>query len=259
MAKFTPKPFHDPTPPVPAAGEVLKIVHYKDLLKCNHGGTVNLDPTEERKVEIMEDLRVVTDKDLLEKVTISGCSKGCTKITAITLGLSKLYELTGGAIPVLKNLQATTDKACTVTWKGFEFDVDQAATYVTDNAESGYKGWCARYVQNALRDAGLYGMPGANAKDMGPVLEDYGFEDLGSGTVTGDNSVASPQKGDVVVFDAVPGHSNGHVAIWNGSSWVSDTVQPHFSANQRDYRGGTYHVYRSKYYQKGHQAYAHPE
>src|SRR5262249_12112417 len=159
-------------------------------------------------------LRIVTDKDLLEKVTLSGCSKGCTKITAIPVGKARLWELRGGAIPILQNLQATTNKGCTVTWLGL--DIQKAVDYATDNAEDGYKGWCARYVENALRDGGLHGMPGANAKDMGPVLEDYNFDEVGSGTVSGDDSVSDPQNGDVVVFDAVTNHPNGHIALWNG-------------------------------------------
>jgi hypothetical protein len=256
-AKFTPDPIHKPTPYVPAAGDVQKIVHYKDLLKCNHGGKVNLDPTVERNVEISSDLRVVTDVDLKEKVTISGCSIHCTKIVSIEVGLSKDYELTGGTIPVLRNLSATTDKGCTVTWKGFEFDAAAAAKYADDHADgtNNYHGWCARYVQNALREGLHADMDGANAKDLGPVLENNGFSPAGSGTVNGDNSFPNPQTGDVAVFDAVPGHDNGHTAIWDGSQWVSDTKQPHFSANQKAYKGGRFTVYRSA----GVQAHAKPQ
>jgi hypothetical protein len=256
-AKFEPKPVHHPTPYVPAAGDVQKVVHIKDLLKCNHGGTVNLDPTVERHTEIKDDFRVVTDQDLLQKVTIAGCSKGCSKITSITIGLSKDVELTAGAIPVLRNLEAVTDKACTVTWKGFEFDADAAATYVDNNAEgtNTYHGWCARYVQNALREGLHMDMDGANAKDLGPVLESHGFQSVQTGTVSGDNSFPDPQKGDVAVFAGVPGHDNGHTAMWDGTRWVSDTKQLHFSANQVAYKGGSFTVYRSA----GRQAHALPK
>lgn len=253
--KFTPKPVHKPKAYVPAAGEVQKVVHIKDIVKCDHGGKVNLDPTEERNTEIQSDLRIVTDQDLLKKVTISGCSQSCTKITSITKGLSTNLELKGGTIPVLRNLEAVSDKGCIVTWKNFEFDIDAAVKYADDNAESGYKGYCARYVQNALREGLHQDMDGANAKDLGPVLKNNGFTEISSGTVAGDKSVANPQKGDVVVFDAVDGHEYGHVAIWDGKQWVSDTKQAHFSANQADYLGGRYKVYRSA----GYQAHALPQ
>ena len=218
---------------------------------------MNLDPTVERNVEIASSFRVVTDVDLKEKVTISGCSLHCTKIVSIEVGLSKLYELTGGAIPVLRNLQATTDKGCTVTWKGFEFDAAAAAQYVAANADgtNNYHGWCARYVQNALRDGLDSDMPGANANQLGPVLENHGFSPVASGTVTGDSSFPNPQTGDVAVFDAVPGHPAGHTAMWDGSQWVSDTKQPHFSANQVAYKGGHFTIYRSA----GLQAHAMPQ
>ena len=52
-----------------------KIVHIEDILKCNHGGKVNLDPTEDRKSLIHEALRIVTDDDLLNTATITGCPK----------------------------------------------------------------------------------------------------------------------------------------------------------------------------------------
>ena len=250
---FKPKPAVFPKPVVPAAGDVQKVVHIKDLLKCNHGGTVDLDPTVERNTEIKDTFRVVTDQDLLQKVTISGCSLGCTKITSIEVGLSKDVELTGGTIPVLRNLQATTNKGCTVTWKGFELDIDKAVNYADANAEDTFHGYCARYVQNALREGGLTDMQGANAKDFGPELEKNGFSEVSSGT--GNTAPGGLQKGDVAVFDAVPGHEYGHTTMWDGKQWVSDTKQPHFSSNQRDYVKGHFKIYRSA----GRQAHALPK
>lgn len=229
---------------------VLKVVHYKDLLKCNHGGTVNLDPTEERNTEIKDDLRIVTDKDLLEKVTISGCSLSCTKITSITVGLSKDVELKAGAIPVVRNLQAVTDRACTVTWIGFELDISAAVARLNRSAHARSTGYCARYVQNAIRAGGI-NIPGANATDFGPVLANNGFESVATNSSTG----FTPQTGDVVQFDAVPGHQWGHTAMWNGTQWVSDFRQNGiFVAN--GYRTGTYTVYRAK--ATGNQAHAEP-
>ena len=34
-----------------------------------------------------------------------------------------------------------------------------------------------------------------------------------------------PQKGDVVVFQAIEGHKDGHVAMFDGRKWISDNKQ----------------------------------
>jgi hypothetical protein len=251
----------EPTAYVVVPGAVQKIVHIRDLVKCNNGGTVNLVPTEERNTEIKDDLRVVTDVDLLTKVTISGCSRGCTKVASITTGLADNVELKAGAIPVVRTLVAVSDKGCTVTWIGYELDVDAAVNYADSHAFgfNQFQGWCGRYVQNALRE-GFHTPIDAvgQARNLGPSLQGLGFQSVSSGTVNATNSSASfpnPQKGDVAVFDQVAGHDAGHVAIWDGNHWVSDTVQPKFSANQRDYAGGHYTIYRYP----GNQAHAKPK
>ncbi len=233
---------------------VLKVVHYKDLVKCNHGGTVNLVPTEERDTEIKEDLRVVTDKDLLEKVTISGCSLGCTKITSITTGLAKDVELKAGSIPVLRNLEAVSDKACIVKWVGFELNIADAVAALNRNSNARSLGYCARYVQNAIRAGGI-AIPGSDANVFGPVLADNGFESVATNASTG----FTPQTGDVVQFDSVAGHPYGHTAMWNGTQWVSDFRQNSIFVAQ-GYRTGTYTVYRAKGAgTSGYQAHAEPK
>lgn len=47
----------------------------------------------------------------------------------------------------------------------------------------------------------------------------------------------SPQKGDIIVLEAVEGHPHGHIAMYSGSNWISDFVQ-------RDMWGGS--AYRDK-------------
>ncbi|MFT3764633.1 MAG: CHAP domain-containing protein [Minicystis sp.] len=207
----------------------------------------------------------MTDVDLLDRVTISGCSAGCTKIVDIPKGRAKDFELRGGAIPVLKNLQATTDKGCTVTWKGFEIDFSAAIAWLHQHANPSYTGQCASYVRQGLNAGGL-SIPGLSTYGMdagtwGPVLERNGFEQVATGTVTGDNSFSNPQTGDIVVFPAVPHHPNGHTAMWDGDHWVSDTVQNHFSSNQAHYRGHRYIIYRNRGSASGpgYQAHAQPE
>lgn len=122
-----------------------------------------------------------------------------------------------------------------------------------NRAEDGYTGNCGRYVRTALQDGGIPwgngpgGNPGA-AADFGPELERHGFDSVASGTVTGRGTPGGydPQAGDVMVFDRVPGHSAGHVAMYDGSSWISDTNQGRDPVSSNGYvrNGGGYTVYR---------------
>jgi GH24 family phage-related lysozyme (muramidase) len=100
-------------------GDVYKILHWQDVLKCNHGGTVQLNPNvEERNAEINENKRILCDADLLgSKVTISGCSIGCTHVVSIEKGRALQMQLKE-TIPLLGDLQATSDKGCLVIWDG---------------------------------------------------------------------------------------------------------------------------------------------
>ena len=105
-----------PTLAVAGVMAAIKVLHYLDVLKCNHGGFVELfATTREKKVAIQTEQRVVTDQDLYKRAVIGGCSVGCKKIVSIEQGLSKDLTVSGGEIPVLSNIMATTNKGCTVT------------------------------------------------------------------------------------------------------------------------------------------------
>ncbi len=227
---------------VPAAqGAVHKVVHYKDVLKCDHGGTVDLSPTLERRTEIKADLRVVTDQDLLQRVTLKGCSVPCSTIVSIQTGLARDLELKAGAIPVLDNLIATTDKGCTVKFAaaGGGYSPTDAVNHLNAAAHEHSLHRCGEYVENAIRAGGIPNLPGANATDLGPVLTANGF----TAVATNDTAGFQPQAGDVTVIPATDTHEFGHTAMWNGDQWVSDFRQ-HNMAIWRDDPNPTYTIYR---------------
>lgn len=126
---------------------------------------------------------------------------------------------------------------------GRAMDVQRAIDYA-GNATGGRTrgtGWCGRYVVNAINAAGGR-VVGANARDLGPNLVRGGFRDV-AGRSEHLNGSYQPEPGDVVVFDRVPGHNNGHTAIWSGSRWVSDFDQRDiFVANA--YERGDFRFYR---------------
>ena len=49
------------------------------------------------------------------------------------------------------------------------------------------------------------------------------------------------EKGDVVVIQGIPGHPHGHMAMYDGSIWISDFRQPDL------YPGTAYRVARPSY------------
>lgn len=106
-------------------------------------------------------------------------------------------------------------------------------------------GDCAMYVQRALTEAGVK-IGRGNAEAWGGengLLHQAGFREI----------TGSYRKGDVVVVDPIPGHPHGHVAIYNGTRWVSDFAQNSINPYNPTVPGGarpeiTYKIYRYKPY-----------
>ena len=73
--------------------------------------------------------------------------------------------------------------------------------------------------REALEAGGLSttGHP-VSACDYDTFLPKIGFHSV-------DKNNYSPQKGDIIVLEAVEGHPNGHIAMYSGSKWISDFVQ----------------------------------
>ena len=89
------------------------------------------------------------------------------------------------------------------------------------NLGSRSTGSCAKYVRSYLMAAGypLSGWPVA-AADYINFLPKYGFTQ-----VPGKASQISPEVGDISITQRFGNHKYGHIAIWNGSNWVSDFEQ----------------------------------
>lgn len=116
-----------------AESEIHKFLHHLDVLKCNHGGVVELPSTvKDRKVYIIEDLRPVCDWDLLNPCYVQKCPSGCKKIVKINKGLARDDVLKLDAIPLLGNLEADTDKGGVVKWdKSLSAQLAYAEGYFT--------------------------------------------------------------------------------------------------------------------------------
>lgn len=103
---------------------------------------------------------------------------------------------------------------------GSSYNVNNAISYLTTNANASSSGYCAQAVRQALEAGGMLtdGRPGY-ACDYDTWLQSQGFSVVRStGTYT-------PRAGDIVVFEALDGHPYGHIAMYNGQQWISDFVQ----------------------------------
>lgn len=129
-----------------------------------------------------------------------------------------------------------------------KMDTAKAVSYASSNAAGSSKGKCALYVRQALAAGGLTQFNNdhpASAYQYGPYLTKAGFSKIGGGTYSKNaEGLGGLQAGDVVVFDRVSGHPDGHIAIYTGSQWVSDYKQSTMSSNPSDYTGGAYSIYR---------------
>ncbi|MGD7150387.1 CHAP domain-containing protein [Ralstonia pseudosolanacearum] len=108
------------------------------------------------------------------------------------------------------------------------YDGNRAANYAVSHAQPHSTGNCAKYVRKAVEWGGITLRRTHYAKDYGRSLEEAGFQEV----------QGSPRKGDVVVIQPAPGHPAGHMAIYSGTTWVSDFTQN--SGNQGFYPGPAY-------------------
>ncbi len=116
------------------------------------------------------------------------------------------------------------------------WDVETAVTYLNNKAKSGSINRCATFVREAIEAGGIkIRIPAprsgllASACDYGPSLVEQGFKPIENAKLiisAGIYSVSGQTIGDIVVIERIPGkHDDGHIAMYNGQSWVSDFKQ----------------------------------
>lgn len=100
------------------------------------------------------------------------------------------------------------------------WDTQAAVKYLDAHASPISLGRCAEYTRLAIGAGGLALIHRVSAKDYGSSLLAAGFASYGQMT-------EGYLAGDVVVIQPIPGHPHGHMAMFDGTSWVSDFVQLH--------------------------------
>jgi hypothetical protein len=120
------------------------------------------------------------------------------------------------------------------------WDVNKAVKFLQDHASKPSDS-CAHYTSNAI-DAGFGAkvvQRPALAKDFGPALVKAGFHEYSSNEI----KFGDWKKGDLVVFQAIGEHRKGHMAMFDGTRWISDFRQLNFYV-LKDGSKPTYKIYR---------------
>jgi hypothetical protein len=108
-------------------------------------------------------------------------------------------------------------------------DLEKFTAHLRKHALPKYgKRRCGEFVRKALQAGGaeFHGRYPATGKEFGPALEMLGFHEI----TVDDPARFSFLKGDVMVMAPYKGSTAGHVAAYDGKSWISDFVQNDFWA-----------------------------
>jgi hypothetical protein len=121
-----------------------------------------------------------------------------------------------------------------------QWDLDKAVQYLRQHKEPGSTGHCAQYVRQAIEAGGVTLHRHGSAKDYGPSLTAVGFQKISSG------AGYLHRAGDVGIVQPIPGHPHGHMAMFDGTHWISDFVQMHGIYPGQSYRDAkpAYQIYR---------------
>lgn len=124
-----------------------------------------------------------------------------------------------------------------VVWaRTYRFNVVKATTYLTNHGRKKSKTWCACYTMRALQAGGCPAilLPAQWYSWFMPIV---GFKQISKEGYI-------PKAGDVVVFQRPKGrHPWGHIAMYNGSQWISDYKQKKMSPYKYPV---PYRLYRNK-------------
>jgi hypothetical protein len=99
------------------------------------------------------------------------------------------------------------------------WDIDKAVGYLQKHAQTHSLGHCAQYAREAIEAGGVILERHNSAKDYGSSLVKVGFQ--GHSPL----NVVKFLKGDVVIIQGFKNHPHGHMAMYDGSQWISDFKQ----------------------------------
>lgn len=98
-------------------------------------------------------------------------------------------------------------------------NIEKAVKYLKENAQRQSTGYCARYITNALYEAG-FDFPRPSQASF--FIDNGILNQIGYIEIANTNSYII---GDITVTEANINHAYGHVAMWCGDNWISDFIQ----------------------------------
>jgi hypothetical protein len=120
----------------------------------------------------------------------------------------------------------------------YKYSNDKVIEYVTIHAGKQSKCMCAWYCMRALQYGGCVQCPILPAYAYDKLLPQLGFKQ-----VSRENY--KPLKGDISVLPQNQSTVFGHIAIWNGSQWISDYRQKTIYPNSVYREKGEYKIFRN--------------
>lgn len=123
------------------------------------------------------------------------------------------------------------------------YSLDRMISCLTLQAENTSTGYCARSVRKALEAGGM--------RIVGPHNYAYNYleclPEMGFYEINAKSPDYKPKPGDIVVHNPVKGHESGHIAMYNGSAWISDFVQKDIYGGSAYRQSDNYKVFRYNY------------
>ena len=109
-------------------------------------------------------------------------------------------------------------------------DINKAIDHLIENANASSLGQCAKYVRRALNAGGFDVKPVAYAKDVGAELERVGFKPIIKKYKPAEFPTLGYQEtsGDIAIIQPTTRNTAGHIAMYDGTGWVSDFRQRNF-------------------------------
>lgn len=123
-----------------------------------------------------------------------------------------------------------------------KYDLDKAIKYLEQHARAFSSRGCAAAVRAALEAGGLDMSDRPKfAADYNQYLHKKGFRSVNKGRGTVLPNGYTPQRGDIIVFDRVGEHQDGHIAMYSGKRWISDFLQNNWYVYENP---DTYQIWR---------------
>ncbi len=201
-------------------------LYNKDLKLFESGITENSSLVDRASVNLVSDSNINSSPGLTDTPNKSKDSSNIqeTKPDISATPINNTYQTTNvynsyNSYNNSENSTSSSSSGGSASSKG-----SKAAAEFSEKYNKGYKnytGSCAKYVRSYLMAAGypLDNWPVA-AADYVKFLPKYGFTQVKEPAMT-----YSPREGDISITNRFGKHRYGHIAIFNGSQWVSDAEQ----------------------------------